>query len=90
MKYLTKNQFEALNLEVTFLNLKSSHQSGFIRKDVLRNFAKSSEKHLCQSLFFDKVAGLKRLCLFVKFGAGFENTIFKEHLWVTASVFYKQ
>ena len=26
---------------------------------VLRNFAKSTGKHLCQSLFFNKVAGLR-------------------------------
>ena len=27
----------------------------FCRKDVLRNFAKFTGKHLCQSLFFNKV-----------------------------------
>ena len=27
-----------------------------VRKDVLRNFAKFTRKHLCQSLFFNKVA----------------------------------
>ena len=26
---------------------------------VLKNFTKSTAKHLCQSLFFDKVAGLR-------------------------------
>ena len=30
----------------------------FCKKDVLRNFAKFTGKHLCQSLFFNKVAGL--------------------------------
>ena len=29
-----------------------------MEKGVLRNFAKFSGKHLCQSLFFNKVAGL--------------------------------
>ena len=29
------------------------------KKDVLRNIAKCTEKHLCQSLFLNKVAGLK-------------------------------
>ena len=27
------------------------------KKDVLKNFAKFTGKHLCQSLFFNKVAG---------------------------------
>ena len=30
----------------------------FCKKDVLRNFAKPTGKHLCQRLFFNKVAGL--------------------------------
>ena len=39
--------------------LKSSHQRCSMQKDVLRNFTKSTGKHLCQSLFFNKVAGLR-------------------------------
>ena len=31
-----------------------------VRKGVLRNFAKFTEKQLCQILFFNKVAGLWR------------------------------
>ena len=31
------------------------------KRDVLRNFAKFKGKHLCQSLFFNKVAGLNTL-----------------------------
>ena len=30
----------------------------FCKKGVLRNFVKSTGKHLCQSLFFNKDAGL--------------------------------
>ena len=30
-----------------------------VKKGVLRNFAEFTEKPLCQSLFFNKVAGLK-------------------------------
>ena len=37
--------------------LRSSHQRCSIRKGVLRNFTKFTGKHLCQSLFFNKVAG---------------------------------
>ena len=35
---------------------RSSHQRCSIKKGVLRNFAKFTGKHLCQSLFFNKVA----------------------------------
>ena len=33
------------------------------KKNVLRNFAKFTEKHLCHSLFFNKVAGLRTATL---------------------------
>ena len=36
------------------------------KKGVLKNFAKFTGKHLCQSLFFNKVAGLKPATLFKK------------------------
>ena len=32
---------------------------GFYKKDILKNFAKFTGKHLCLSLFFRKVAGLR-------------------------------
>ena len=38
---------------------KSSRPDVFCKKDVLRNFAKFTGKHLCQSLYFNKVAGLR-------------------------------
>ena len=38
---------------------RSSRLEVFSRKGVLRNFAKFTGKHLCQSLFFNKVAGLE-------------------------------
>ena len=38
-----------------------------LKKGVLRNFAKSTGKHICQGLFFNKVAGL---CLFFNKIAG--------------------
>ena len=64
-----------------------------VRKGVLRNFAKFTGKHLCQSLFFNKVAG--QACNFIKketlaygFSCEFyeisKNTFFTEHLWATA------
>ena len=46
---------------------KSSRPEVFCKKSVLRNFAKFIGKHQCQSLFFNKVAGLR--------------PFFIEHLW---------
>ena len=37
-----------------------------MKKVFLETFAKSTGKHLCQSLFFNKVAGLKPVTLFKK------------------------
>ena len=39
--------------------VRSSHWRCSVKKGVLRNFAKFTGKHLCQSLFFNKVAGLR-------------------------------
>ena len=36
---------------------RSSHQRCSMKKGVLRNLAKFTGRHLCQSLFFNKVAG---------------------------------
>ena len=46
---------------------RSSRPEVFCKKGVLRSFAKFTGKHLCQSLFFNKVAGLRYF--------------FIEHLW---------
>ena len=69
----------------------SSHPKVFCKKDVLRNSAKFTEKHLCQSLFFNKVAGLrpptllkKRLqhrCFPVNFVNFLRKPFYIEHLW---------
>ena len=45
----------------------------FCKKDVLRNVAKFSGKHLCQRLFFNKVAGLVLSCEFCEIS---KNTFF--------------
>ena len=37
---------------------RSSHQRCSVRKGVFKNLKKFTGKHLCQSLFFNKVAGL--------------------------------
>ena len=40
-------------------NARGSHREVFCEKGVLRNFAKFTGKHLCHSLLFNKVAGLR-------------------------------
>ena len=45
---------------------RSSHRRCSLRKGVLRNFAKFTGKHLCQSLLFSKVAGLRPATLLKK------------------------
>ena len=44
----------------------SSRSEVFCKKGVLRNFTKFTGKHLCQSLFFNKVAGPGQACNFIK------------------------
>ena len=39
------------------VSTRSNHQRCSTKKDVLKNFTKFTEKHLCQSLFFNKAAG---------------------------------
>ena len=45
---------------------RSSHQRCSMKKGVVRNFAKFTGKHLCQSLLFNKVAGLRPATLLKK------------------------
>ena len=45
---------------------RSSCPEVFCKKGVLKNFAKFSGKHLCQSLFLNKFAGLKPATLLKK------------------------
>ena len=69
---------------------RSSRPEVFCKKRVLRNFAKFRGKHLCQSLFFNKVADLKpatflkkRLwhrCFPVNFAEFLRTSFLTEHL----------
>ena len=63
---------------------RRGHRSCSIEKGVLRNFAKFTAKHLCQSLFFNKVALVQVFC------CGFceisKNTFSTEDLQTTAPV----
>ena len=63
----------------------------FCKKGVLKNFTKFIGKHLCQSLFFNKVAGVRpatllkkrlwRRCFPVNFVKFLRTPISIEHLW---------
>ena len=57
---------------------RSSHRRYSVRKVVLRNFTKFTGKHLCQSLFFNKVAGLR------------PATLLKRRLWPEACNFIEK
>ena len=74
---------------------RSSHPEVLRKKDVLKNFAKFTGKHLYQSLFFNKVASLQA-CDFIKketlaqvfsceFCEIFKNTFFHRTPSVAAS-----
>ena len=58
--YETKKRVSLLFID------RSSHRRCSVTKDVLRNFAKFTGKHLCQRLFFNKVAGLRLATLLKK------------------------
>ena len=56
-----------LSILVPFADLKrSSHQRCSMKKGALRNFTRSSEKYLRQSLLFNKVTGLRSSILLKK------------------------
>ena len=63
-----------------------------MKKGVLKIFTKFTGKHLCQSLFFNKVTGLtllKKETLAQMFSREFcelfKNTLFTKQLWAAAS-----
>ena len=74
---------------------RSSHRRCSVKKGALGNFAKLTGKDLCQSLFFNKVAGLWPVTLLKKetlaqaflyeFCEISKNTFSTEHLQTTAS-----
>ena len=69
---------------------RSSHRRWSVRKGVLRNFAKFTGKHLCQSLFFNKVEGLRAATLLKKNFVKFLRTHFYiEHLWWKLLCYWK-
>ena len=49
-----------------FLNCRSSHRRCSIKENILKSFANFTGKHLCQSLYFDKVPSLRPVILLKK------------------------
>ena len=83
-----------LKRERHLMENRSSHQRCSVKKGVLRNFAKFTGKHLCQSLFFNEVPGgacnfIKKEALAQVFSCEFceisKNAFLTEHVWATAS-----
>ena len=65
-----KNTYFEEHLRMAASTVRSSRPEVFCKKGVLRNVTKFTGKHLCQSLFFNKVAGPWHRCFpgnFVKF-----------------------
>ena len=72
-------------------NIKSRRLEVLCKESVLRNFAKLTRKHLCQSLFLKKVGGLRLPTLLIKipwnryfpvnFAKFLRTPFFTEHLW---------
>ena len=50
-------------LQILISHSRISHQRCSVRIGVLRNFTKFTGKHLCQSIFLNKVAGLRPVTL---------------------------
>ena len=67
---------------------RSSHRRCSIKKGVLENFTKFTGKHLYQTLFFNKVAGLSTLALVFcyEFYEFFENIFFPPEVFCKKSV----
>ena len=69
MMWSNKKKKKCLKLYSWYYSFKSSRPELFCKKGVLKNFTKFRGKHLCQSLFFNKVADLS------------PTTLLKTRLW---------
>ena len=95
--FLVCNGIKFLNFSVKdiFKSILTYQLKVFCKNGVLRNFTKFTGKHMCQSLFFNKGAGLRPRTLskrdsgtgvFLWFFAKLRNTYFTEHPRKTASI----
>ena len=94
MEFFVK-KFTSKETNPLLKRFRSSHRKCSVKKGALRNFVKLTGKDLCQSLFFNKVAGLWPVTLLKKetLAQAFlcelceisKNTFSTEHLQMTAS-----
>ena len=70
------NELFIFLISYKLISYRSSRLEVFCKKVVLWNFAKFTGKHLCQTLFFNKVAGQP-----VNFAKLLRTPCFIEHLW---------
>ena len=93
VRYHLQKQLSSIyfcNLQANKLKVRSSRPNVFCEKDVLGNFTKFTRKHLRQSPFFNKVAGLRPDILLKKrlwhryfplnFAKFLRTTFLREHL----------
>ena len=88
--FIKQEKVKKKRKEIQYLIHRSSHQKSSLKKGVLRNFTKFTGNHLCQGLFFNKVAGLRpttllkiRLwhrCFPVNFAKFLRTPLLTEHL----------
>ena len=64
--FMCSSSFSKMVRLFRLVTFKSSHRMCSVRKGFLRNFTKFTGKHLCQSLFFNKVTGLRLATLLKK------------------------
>ena len=85
--FLFKLSF-AMELLHGFATFEQPYQRCSMKKSVLRSFKKFTGNHLCQILFFNKVAGLRSTKWSFPDDGGLPATLFfTEYLWATASVY---
>ena len=66
IKYSIFKNFAGFFSETKSIPCRSCHSDLFCQKGVLKNFAKFTGKHLCQSLLSNKVADLRTAALLNK------------------------
>ena len=66
MKLIFSNFFAINRSNILYSLFRSNYQRCSLRKGIPRNFTEFAGKHLCQSLFLNKVVGLRPATLFIK------------------------
>ena len=64
--WVAASDLKKIYVKVSYLKNRSSQQRCSMIKGVLKKYAKLTGKHLCQSLFLNKVAGLRPATLLKK------------------------